>query len=111
MPWPWLKDLTNELLGFPSGLHDDQVDTLAIAANLTTRTTAPHPQKGKTDRETFCGNMMYKSKPAEDGSARIIPVDAEGNESKTMYLNPNPNDLFEETNKTGVLALTKGRIR
>jgi predicted phage terminase large subunit-like protein len=30
-PWsaPWLDDLINELLQFPNGAHDDQVDSLS----------------------------------------------------------------------------------
>ena len=28
---PWLTDLEDELLAFPNGKHDDQVDTLAYA--------------------------------------------------------------------------------
>jgi len=28
---PWLKDFQNELLAFPNGRHDDQVDSLAQA--------------------------------------------------------------------------------
>lgn len=31
---PWLTDLEDELLSFPRGKHDDQVDTLSIAGEL-----------------------------------------------------------------------------
>jgi phage terminase large subunit-like protein len=33
----WLEDLENELLAFPHGRNDDQVDTLAYAALEVTR--------------------------------------------------------------------------
>ena len=29
---PWLEELEHELLSFPNGRHDDQVDVLAYAA-------------------------------------------------------------------------------
>lgn len=34
---PWLEDFENELLSFPHGRHDDQVDTLAYAAAEVSR--------------------------------------------------------------------------
>ena len=29
---PWLRDLEDELMAFPNGSHDDQVDCLSYAA-------------------------------------------------------------------------------
>jgi len=51
---------------------------------------------------------MIKCKPADDGSSRIVPVDADGNESTRLYLNSTLNDLFNENE--GVLSLGRRRI-
>jgi hypothetical protein len=37
---PWLADLRSELLSFPAGLHDDQVDALGLVSQLLNRITA-----------------------------------------------------------------------
>jgi predicted phage terminase large subunit-like protein len=34
---PWLPDLRSELLSFPAGLHDDQVDALGLVGQLLDR--------------------------------------------------------------------------
>jgi predicted phage terminase large subunit-like protein len=34
---PWLDDLKSELLAFPLGLHDDQVDSISQALNWLSR--------------------------------------------------------------------------
>jgi predicted phage terminase large subunit-like protein len=34
---PWLDDLRSELLAFPHGLHDDQVDSISQALNWMSR--------------------------------------------------------------------------
>ena len=31
---PWLRDFVSEVLAFPNGVHDDQVDVLAYAVRL-----------------------------------------------------------------------------
>ena len=38
---PWLKDFQNELLAFPNGRHDDQVDSLAQALAWLTKPKRP----------------------------------------------------------------------
>jgi predicted phage terminase large subunit-like protein len=39
LPWQatWLDDLRSELLAFPHGLHDDQVDSISQALNWISR--------------------------------------------------------------------------
>ena len=37
---PWLADLRSELLSFPAGLHDDQVDALGLVGQLLDRINA-----------------------------------------------------------------------
>jgi predicted phage terminase large subunit-like protein len=34
---PWLDDLRSEILAFPHGLHDDQVDSISQALNWISR--------------------------------------------------------------------------
>jgi phage terminase large subunit-like protein len=41
---PWLADYVNELLAFPNGAHDDQIDATSQALNfLTTRSAVTRP--------------------------------------------------------------------
>jgi len=42
---PWLADLRAELLSFPAGAHDDQVDALGLIGQLLDRITAGHNPK------------------------------------------------------------------
>jgi len=55
---PWAADLERELLRFPSGDHDDQVDALAhlglMLDSMTTTRAAPEPQK-KSWRDKVAG--------------------------------------------------------
>ena len=47
---PWWPDLRSELLSFPAGKHDDQVDALGLVGQLLDRMLAgkPVPPPGKT---------------------------------------------------------------
>ena len=40
---PWIEKLTEELLRFPSGVHDDIVDALAWMMQLVVTKTPPKP--------------------------------------------------------------------
>lgn len=44
---PWLEDWEAELLSFPRGAHDDQVDTLAYAARIVAAHWTPAPPPGR----------------------------------------------------------------
>jgi phage terminase large subunit-like protein len=48
----WLTEFEAEMLAFPAGEHDDQVDTIAYAARdlptITTETRVEKPKKGRT---------------------------------------------------------------
>lgn len=44
---PWYTELKNELLRFPAGKHDDQVDALAWVVRLVLTKSAPQAQKPK----------------------------------------------------------------
>lgn len=39
---PWLGDLERELLAFPNGRHDDQVDALSYTALVAGKQREPH---------------------------------------------------------------------
>lgn len=42
---PWYHELQTEMLRFPAGKHDDQIDALAWAVRLTLTRSAPKPQE------------------------------------------------------------------
>ena len=44
----WLDDLESELLSFPNGLHDDQVDALAYSLQFVMDKKGPDPVSSKT---------------------------------------------------------------
>ncbi len=46
---PWLRDLEDELLAFPNGAHDDQVDCLSYAALEVVRGRA----KGRSQARAY----------------------------------------------------------
>jgi predicted phage terminase large subunit-like protein len=57
----WLSDLRSELLSFPAGKHDDQVDALGLIGQLLdtisvgNRPTPPEKEKPKSDYRTYEG--------------------------------------------------------
>ena len=55
---PWLADLRSELLSFPAGKHDDQVDALGLVGQLL-------------DRVTAGAKLRPVAKPAEDAYQRV----------------------------------------
>jgi hypothetical protein len=54
---PWFADLRAELLSFPAGKHDDQVDALGLVGQLLDRISAK--QKPKPPEVTL--NDAYRS--------------------------------------------------
>ena len=65
---PWLEAFESELVVFPNGLHDDQVDVLAYAARSVGEAgsllaDAP-PSKPLEEREPAFGDMTPKGGPA-----------------------------------------------
>jgi hypothetical protein len=42
---PWLADFRSELLSFPGGRHDDQVDAIGLVGQLLDKMVPPAPQK------------------------------------------------------------------
>ena len=59
----WLADLKHELMTFPAGKHDDQVDALSLFGQLLDLL-----QSGKTPKEETAKpkELVYEAKP--DGS-------------------------------------------
>lgn len=47
---PWLAELLSEMMSFPAGKHDDQIDALAVLAQLSQETPAPpYPSAVESD--------------------------------------------------------------
>ncbi len=46
---PWLKDFEAELLRFPAGVHDDQVDALGLIGQLLDKVWTPSAPKPRAD--------------------------------------------------------------
>jgi hypothetical protein len=62
---PWYADLRSELLSFPAGKHDDQVDALGLVGQLLDRmTSGQHPAKP----EKPVNISGYKSAQASGGA-------------------------------------------
>ena len=47
---PWLADFRGELLGFPAGRHDDQVDAIGLIGQLLDRMVPPAKPKAAGPR-------------------------------------------------------------
>jgi hypothetical protein len=47
---PWFADLRAELLSFPAGRHDDQVDALGLVGQRSTRSTPDRSRSRRTWR-------------------------------------------------------------
>jgi phage terminase large subunit-like protein len=54
----WLPDLESELLAFPAGEHDDQVDTIAYAAKALPEYTVRRHYRQRSKGRTITGNML-----------------------------------------------------
>lgn len=61
---PWLSDFEDELLTFPVGKHDDQVDVLSYAANELARRTV-HARRPRTEPVTQSDVMWERLKQRE----------------------------------------------
>ena len=69
---PWVADLEREILSFPHGSHDDQVDSLAMAAILADKyrgtvepelTPEEKAEREKTAREKRFQEMLWAGSP------------------------------------------------
>ncbi len=69
---PWLADFEDELLTFPVGKHDDQVDVVAYAAiEMAKRTIRPHKVKSEP---TNAADAMWEKVKKRDRGNRHHPV-------------------------------------
>ena len=50
---PWVADFIAELLAFPHGTHDDQVDMLSYAVIEMIRTGKPAATKGQVELQEY----------------------------------------------------------
>jgi hypothetical protein len=73
---PWYADFRAELLSFPGGKHDDQVDALGLIGQVLDRMTAgkvpPKPEKIRCANEMTMDEAWQLARPRRLGSdARI----------------------------------------
>lgn len=62
---PWMSEFEDELLTFPVGKHDDQVDTLSYAANEIARRTVHAPRRRKEQPASASDRMWERIKERE----------------------------------------------
>lgn len=67
---PWLADLRSELLSFPAGKHDDQVDALGLVGQLLDKISAGHKPR--------------KEVPEKRDGYRAVQDDMQDDSFKTM---------------------------
>ena len=69
---PWVNDLISEMMSFPVGVHDDQVDALGLIGQILDRMTSGKPQvfepKPKPQRP---GAVQLPPPPERSSSTRI----------------------------------------
>jgi hypothetical protein len=61
---PWFAELRAELLNFPAGRHDDQVDALGLVSQLLEKINAgqkPKPPENSPGTMTVAGNLAFQS--------------------------------------------------
>jgi predicted phage terminase large subunit-like protein len=68
---PWYPDLRSELLSFPAGKHDDQVDALGLVGQLLDQMTNGQP-KAKPERKRDSSGYSDKQRDSEDNSWMTI---------------------------------------
>jgi hypothetical protein len=68
MQAPWYSDFRAELLSFPAGKHDDQVDALGLCGQLIDR-MIPGREPGKPEKAKI--KTGYKSAELEQEGWRI----------------------------------------
>jgi hypothetical protein len=71
---PWLADLRSELLSFPAGKHDDQVDALGLIGQLlgimlrgTPSPQPPKPFRGMNDLTMNEAWLLARPRPKDEG--------------------------------------------
>jgi len=65
----WVSDFKSELLAFPAGKHDDQVDALGLIGQLLDHISIPkEPEKPKDPKFDYegRGNMIYGNTPIRE---------------------------------------------
>ncbi len=67
---PWFPDLRSELLSFPAGKHDDQVDALGLVGQLLDKMlTGPRPKKPERSSDLSGYRDMYRDSDDNDWMA------------------------------------------
>lgn len=69
---PWRNDLISEMMSFPAGTHDDQVDMLGLIGQLIDKIGAGKRDKPVEDRTIPAGYTMLPPPPALRRGSRIV---------------------------------------
>jgi predicted phage terminase large subunit-like protein len=68
---PWLADLITEMMTFPVGVHDDQVDALGLIGQVLDRMLAKREQKPVEKPKQPPGTVMLAGPPQPPSRTRI----------------------------------------
>lgn len=68
---PWLQDFEAELLRFPAGVHDDQVDALGLIGQLLDRVRPGAAPKAQTKPDAPTGPRYQRASSGSGGSWRV----------------------------------------
>ena len=63
---PWYADLRSELLSFPAGKHDDQVDALGLVGQLLDKMLTGENPKAKEVPANMSGYKTYEAETRDN---------------------------------------------
>lgn len=68
---PWRSDLVSEMMSFPVGDHDDQVDALGLAGQLLDKMLAGREAKDEKKPVQPTGTVVLQGAPKPQSKTRI----------------------------------------
>ena len=69
---PWRNEFEAELLRFPAGLHDDQVDALGLVGQLLDKTVGAYRKPKETKAQQTGYRPAEQTKDRDEGSGLTL---------------------------------------